>query len=118
MAMPLLEWGGIQEGPMRVIRSGECRNSPKNAFVEDFVIDLLSQADLRGRVDETAHLPALPDGISAIEISHSISHGKVGAANGTLVIDGDEAPFAAFLEFATTSGTLVRTIGLYFAEKA
>lgn len=114
----LVALGGIEEGFVRVIRSGECKNSPKNAFVEDFVIDLLARADLRGRIEETAHLPALPDGISAIEISHAISHGKVGAANGALVIDGDKAPFAAFIEFATTKGALVRTIGLYFAQKA
>ena len=98
---------------MKITRSGDCKNSPKNAFVEDFVIDLLAAKSLAGRLEETAYLPPVPDELREIEITHAISHGKVGAANGIMTIDGSKRPFAAFIEFTSTKATLVRSVDLY-----
>lgn len=59
---------------VKIMGSRECKNSPKNAFVEDFVVDLLAAKSLAGRVDKSASLPAVPEGLSEIEITHAISH--------------------------------------------
>lgn len=103
---------------MHVIRSGACRNSPKNAFVEEFVIDFLSRNTLDSRVEDTTSRPAIPPDLTGIEIWNAISHGKIGAANGRLTTADGETPFAVFLEFATAKGTLVRKLDLYFAPAA
>src|SRR5690606_6600653 len=39
---------------VKITRSGECKNSPKNAFVEDFVIDLLAAESLADRMEAGA----------------------------------------------------------------
>lgn len=78
-------------------------------------MDLLAANSLAGRVDERATLPAVPDDLSEIEITHAISHGKVGAANGSLTIGGSKKPFAVFIEFTSTKATLVRRVNYYSA---
>lgn len=101
---------------VKIMGSRECKNSPKNAFVEDFVVDLLAAKSLAGRVDKSASLPAVPEGLSEIEITHAISHGKVGAANGTLSISGSNKPFAAFIEFTSSKAVIVRSVTLYISQ--
>ena len=103
---------------MKITRSGKCTNSPKNAFVEDFVIDLIAGISLEGRVEDTTSLPHVPDDVSAVEIMNAISHGKVGAANGSMTVSGIRQPFAAFIEFTSTKATLVRSLTLYSAASA
>lgn len=98
---------------MKVTRSGECKNSPKNAFVEDFVVDWLASDNLSGRLEAGASLPEVPDDLTEIEISHAISHGKIGAANGLITVNGSKKPFAVFIEFASTKATLVRNVNFY-----
>lgn len=100
---------------MKITRSGECKNSPKNAFVEDFVVDLLAGKDLSGRMEGVASLAEGLDGLTEIEIAHAISHGKVGAANGTIKAGGSARAFAVVIEFTSTKGTLVRHMDLYWA---
>lgn len=100
---------------MKITRSGKCKNSPKNAFVEDFVVDLLAGNELWGRVEEDASLPPLPDGVTEIEIAHAISHGKVGAANGRIRAEGSLRPFAVVIEFTSTKATFVQRVDLYLA---
>jgi len=100
---------------MKITRSGECKNSPKNAFVENLVIDLIAGSGIAGRVEDVASLPAVPTGITEVEIIHAISHGKVGAANGFLVIGGAKQPFAIFMEFTSAKAALVRSLTLYSA---
>ena len=103
---------------MKITRSGECKNSPKNAFVEDFVVDWLTTESLSGRIEAGTSLPEIPDDITEIEICHAISHGKIGAANGSITARGLKKPFAVFIEFASTKGTLARNVSLYFTAKA
>lgn len=100
---------------MKITRSGECKNSPKNAFVEDFVIDLLAGKVLAGRIAETASPPTVPDDPTEIKIAHAISHGKVGAANGAIKADGVTKLFAVVIEFTSTKGVLVQRVDLYWA---
>ncbi len=99
---------------MKVTRSGECKNSPKNAFVEDFVVDWLASGDLSDRMEGGASLPEVPGGLAEIEISHAISHGKIGAANGVITANGSKKRFAVFIEFASTKGTLARNVSFYY----
>ncbi len=98
---------------MKVTRSGECKNSPKNAFVEDFVVDWLASDSPSARMEAGASLPEVPDDLTEIEISHAISHGKIGAANGLITVNGLKKPFAVFIEFASTKGTLIRNVSFY-----
>lgn len=101
---------------MRITRSGECKNSPKNAFIEDLVVDLLAGNELSGRMEDDASLPLLPDGVTEIEIAHAISHGKVGAVNGRIRAEGSLKPFAVVIEFTSTKATFVQRVDLYLAE--
>lgn len=98
---------------MKITRSGECKNSPKNAAVEDLVIDLITGTSLAGRVEDIASIPLVPHGVSGVEMVHAISHGKIGAANGTLTVGGAKQPFAVFIEFTSTKATLARRLTLY-----
>lgn len=101
---------------MKITRSGECKNSPKNAFVEDFVVDLLASESLSDRMEEVASLPEVPNNLTEIEISHAISHGRIGAANGSITTGGSKKHFAVFIEFTSTKGTLARRVTLYWTE--
>ncbi len=103
---------------MKITRSGKCKNSPKNAFVEDFVIDLIAANSLAGRVEESTSLPNVPDDVSAVEIMNAISHGKIGAANGSMTVSGVKQSFAAFMEFTSTKATLIRSLTLYSSASA
>ena len=99
---------------MKITRSGECKNSPKNAFVEDFVIDFITSAEIRGRVEDSASLPSMPHDVSEVQIIHAISHGRVGAANGILSMGGSKQPFSVFMEFTSAKAMLVRSLNLYW----
>ena len=102
---------------MRITRSGECGNSPKNAFVEDFIIDLITGEDLQGRLVEGAVVPQMPwRNASELTITHALSHGRVGAGNGVIEAGGTVRDFAIVLEFANTKGDKVRDVQLYLAE--
>ncbi|KQT50170.1 hypothetical protein ASG47_20085 [Devosia sp. Leaf420] len=98
---------------MKVTRSGECKNSPKNAFVEDFLVDWLASDNLSGRMEAGASLPKVPDDLTEVEISHAISHGKIGEANGLITVNGSKKPFAVFIEFASTKGNVARNLTFY-----
>src|SRR5690606_26681226 len=63
---------------VKITRSGECKNSPKNAFVEDFVVDLLASGSVADRMEAGVLLPDIPDDLTEIEIFHAISHGRIG----------------------------------------
>ncbi len=102
---------------MKITRSGECGNSPKNAFVEDFVIAWISGGNVSEMLSAEAHIPAVTFGdVAALTIVHAISHGRVGACNGVADVGGQLVPFAMVLEFANTKGDRVRRIDLYRAD--
>ncbi|WP_417578689.1 hypothetical protein [Pelagibacterium sp.] len=98
---------------MKITRSADCKNSPKNAFVEELVIGLFTGANLATHLQDGAALPGVPEGVSAVDITHAISHGKIGAANGTMTVGGVQQPFAIFIEFSSTKATLVKSLSLY-----
>ncbi|GGJ32500.1 hypothetical protein [Paenibacillus hunanensis] len=102
---------------MNIIKSGKCNNSPKNAFVEDFTIRILTSCG-QGSEAISIHwygesFQRQPDTIQVID---AISHGKIGAANGMVSVGDTEYGFAAFVEFKTTKATEVSDIKLYIVE--
>lgn len=94
------------------------QNSPRNAFVEDFVVDFLASESLSDRMEAGASLPEIPNDLTEIEISHAISHGKIGACSGSITTSGAKEPFAVFIEFTSTKGFLARRVSLYLAATA
>jgi len=95
---------------VEIIRSGECGNSPKNAFVEAFIIALIGGKVPPEMLSDDADLPSSPwSTASALRISHAISHGRVGAGNGVVTEGGKTLGFAVVLEFANTKGDRVRS---------
>jgi hypothetical protein len=99
---------------MKVTRSGECGNSPKNAFVEDFIIALVLSDDPGDRLSQDAQLPDIGlENATSLTILHAISHGRIGAANGEAVVNGETVAFAFVLEFTSTKGNCVRRIDFY-----
>jgi len=122
------------EGAMTAIqRSGDCGNSPKNAFIQEIAIALESGvcpenafADniqwFRGAaptLDGRASVIAAIGSVAApasITIEHAISHGKVGAANGEVrLADGRVRHFSHFFEFTSAKANLVSLIKSYLA---
>ena len=99
---------------VKITRSGECKNSPKNGFVEEFAIDLLSGADLTDRLagGVTCAVPQFKN-LKAIHVHHAISHGKVGAANGTLTTPTGDMEFSLILEFVNTKASQVASCKFY-----
>ena len=117
----------------RITRSGDCRNSPRNAFMQEVAIGLLTGAEtLEASLTETVVLRrnghADVTGVGAVRalagdlfrdrhdaliVHHAISHGKVGAANGVAVKGDVRTPFAVVVEFATAKADRVAVIDLY-----
>ena len=116
---------------MRIQGSRDCGNSPKNRFVQDFAIAIESGDPVPDSVSETivwegvsqepitgsaAFAAALkrrraPQGIT---IEHAISHGKVGAACGTVLgANGEERRFAHVFEFTNTKANCVAVVRTY-----
>lgn len=111
-----------------IIRSGKCGNSPKNTFVEDFVIWLVT-------ADQDKLARALsPDGLvwasehgalfdrfakrnpAKVTIFDAISHGRIGAAHGEILSTSGSIEFSVFLEFQNTKAEQVRSAKVYFAR--
>ncbi|GGO02005.1 hypothetical protein [Saccharibacillus kuerlensis] len=100
---------------MNIIKSGACKNSSKNAFVEDFTIRILAASGQEDQEGMTLHwygevFEKEPD---EIRILHAISHGKIGAANGEVQIGKIIYNAAVIIEFENTKATRVSAIKLY-----
>ena len=114
----------------RVNRSTDCGNSPKNKMVEDIAIamEMRDAKFLAGILDPEATWTN-PDsrGISAeamlqllmkkdkprvLTIDHIMSHGKVGAANGSTGAKGEQR-FCHVIEFTSTKCNKIRRIESY-----
>jgi hypothetical protein len=119
----------------KVQRSAECKNSPKNAFAEEVAVQLLTQGtdvvanivtddavlggDSEEAIEGREQILALigrglePD-LETLEIHHAITHGKVGAVNGTMGLgDGSRRGFCFVLEFASTKADRVKRVQVY-----
>lgn len=111
---------------MKITKCADCGNSPKNDFVQSFCIALM-KADIGfvsrsvaenivwviGNKQPLIGMTPFLDAINqlkrkkklALKIQHVMSHGKVGAANGTLRLQsGDEINFCHVFEFTNTTG--------------
>lgn len=117
----------------KVHRSSDCGNSPKNQFAEAIAIavelgDAAYLADaltadsqwergdgslLEGDALRQA-LPARAGLVSELAIDHVVTHGKAGAVNGTLRLQGGEKRrFCHVLEFANTKCDKLRRLISY-----
>ena len=115
---------------MTIVRGGtDCGNSPKNLFVKTVAVALVSGEFIPEAFAEGAlwrHQSGVIEGRPAIgewlaqqpkpdeiTIAHAISHGRVGAASGALVLDGQAYRFAFVFEFTNTKGNVVSRIESY-----
>ena len=97
-------------------RSGDCGNSPKNLFAEDFAIALFTgDREALGRTAaEGLDLGKLPEPPVEMSIDHVVTHGKAGAVNGTLVAkDGGSEGFCLVLTFASAKADRVSKVQRY-----
>ena len=116
---------------MRVKRSGDCGNSPKNNTAEDVVVAYLSadydeleelltpdcRPDLFGAFKK---VPLSEDGrefkshAKHLTVCSVATHGRTGAVEGVLGFEGDaEKPFCVMLRFATAAAAKVSELRLY-----
>ena len=121
-------------GMTRITRNKDCRNSPKNAFMQELAAGLFLDADdaFRSTLAEDAVLRRggrppvtgadaveafvarrLRERFDTVVIHHAITHGRVGAANGVCAKGADETPFAVVVEFASVKADSVALLNLY-----
>lgn len=104
---------------MKIVRSGNCGNSPKNAFVEESAIQLIaglcrSRTSASGEKFEVRvygePFDSEPD---EIVVFQAISHGKAGAANGEARLGEKTLGFAIAMTFASAKGDRAKEINVY-----
>lgn len=120
---------------IKVIASEDCGNSPKNLFVQEFVIALVrgeNQAILNWVTEDiyweqvgnlshrgkTAFASALemmkPERVEELTIHHVATHGRTGAVNGMLRMESGEIHrFCHIFEFGGAKGTSIKEITTY-----
>lgn len=115
------------DADIEIIKSGKCGNSPKNAFVEDFAIwlitadqDKLARALSPDKAIWAEEHRRLFDRLSKmrstkITIFDAISHGRIGAARGKMSNNSGSTEFSVFVEFQNTTADQVRSAKVYFA---
>lgn len=126
---------------IKIARSKDCGNSPKNKFVEDveiafatrdleFLLDsvtddihwhIVGGSSVRGRDAFAEAIKSNPQNtqVTEITIHHVMTHGKAGAVNGT-VMDGKGRTFdfCSVYEFSNAKGTSIREITSYIIARA
>lgn len=119
---------------VRVVRSRDCGNSPKNRLVEDVAVALaigdvdaiaaavtedvqwltVGDGAIAGVADvAVAALNAKPERLAEVTIVHVMSHGKLGAANGIVHSGTGRYEFCHVMEFGNARGTAVQKITTY-----
>ena len=117
---------------MKVIRSSDCGNSPKQKLLEDMsvalagadagLIDSLAVPELvwlhvgkKPVEGQDAVLSAIRKSGSAAEVTieRVVSHGKAGAVNGIIRRGGNRTAFCHIFEFNNTKCTHVKSISTY-----
>lgn len=119
----------------KVTLSGECGNSPKNAFAEQAAIAILTgDASRLGDWLTEDCIAVAADGVKAegreaavtaltkavgnpdgLKILHAITHGRIGAVNGTYTRGKATTGFALNFEFRNTKADGIVVIRLYLA---
>lgn len=124
---------------LKIVKSPDCGNSPKNQFVEKVVvaIEKADRAAFARAVTDGVEW-TLPDGdvvegkIAAVEVLadlhpapvkiavlHALSHGRAGAANGVVTLaGGEQIGFCHVVEFASAKGDSIAAIRTYYSEHA
>lgn len=78
-----------------------CNNAPKREVIRDFLIlAYMNDKKAEALLVTEMLLPKLPSQITALHIYNILTHGKEGAANGTVITaDGQTHHWAYFIEF-------------------
>lgn len=118
----------------RIIRSGDCGNSPKNKRAEDLAVALatadlqtvtaLTTDDVEWRIVggsvyagqeavRQALAAANADAINTLTVLHVVTHGKAGAVDGVLQFASQTTRFADFFDFSSAKGTHINQITSY-----
>jgi hypothetical protein len=124
---------------MKIQRSGDCGNSPKNLFAEELTI-ALAKLDARA-LDErlsddvcwrmvgsvavdgkAAFVEAMRrsrgEPITRLSITHVLNHGRVAAVNGVVEdASGRVVDFCNVYEFSNLKGNCVKAITAYAIER-
>lgn len=121
-----------------ILRSADCGNSPKNAFLEALAVAMASgdvEAALgrvaddvewrmaggdvaRGKEQFAAALHGAQEKPARLTMVHALSHGKAGAVNGVVEYAGGRAHgFCHVFEFGSAKGTSVSRITSYVGQQ-
>lgn len=123
---------------MKVIRSEDCGNSPKNIFLEKLTIaiakgdakfilrsitedirwHMVGERVIEGKEDLKKVLQETKENaVAELTMYHITSHGKAGAVNGRLKVRGGRTQdFCSVYEFGNAKGVNVKEITLYVIE--
>lgn len=117
-----------------IVRSEDCKNSPKNGFAEEFAVQLLTgekerladllsddaELEIAGRKSVSGKndvLAAAEKGllgeIAALEIEFVLTHGRSGAANGRARVGRGWTSFCVILRFENVKASRVRLVRFY-----
>jgi hypothetical protein len=124
---------------MKIQRSGDCGNSPKNAFAEELTISLAKRdkGSLVDRVTDdvcwqtvgrstvigkSAFMEAVEqlrrEPLARVAITHVLNHGRVAAVNGVVEdARGRVADFCNVYEFSNLKGDCVKSITAYVIDR-
>ena len=119
----------------RINGSDDCGNSPKNKLVQQLSIaltlgdiamlldsvtddiywEIVGERSIHGKDGLTKALGRVePDQLAKLTIEHVLTHGRVGAVNGTAIFSNSNArSFCDVYEFNGAKGTLVKSIASY-----
>lgn len=121
---------------IKITRSEDCGNSPKNIFVQELTIafakgyvklirnriteniqwDIVGDRQIRGTENVVEALQRATK-VTELAVQHVATHGRAGAVNGTLELtNGTTLAFCDVFEFGNTKGTIVQKITSYRIE--
>lgn len=121
---------------MKIVRSKDCGNSPKNQLAENLSVALatgdavtlaglltdeaewriLGVGELRGRDAIVGALARMGIRGSTLTVTHVVSHGRAGAVNGVVERRDGNTHFCDVLEFANAKATSIARITSYRIE--
>ena len=123
---------------IKIVKSKDCGNSPKNLLVQSLAlaIEKVDQAEFaacvgddicwvypgrplaKGASDASSQLRSQQSRVpTEIEVEHAISHGRVGAASGTVIFaSGEKLRFCHFIEFTSIKGDRIGKVSSFYEE--
>lgn len=125
--------------PMKIIRSQDCGNSPKNALLTELEISFAGKALLFLQEHTSPgfawSIPGFSQGLGLesflnglddsstgsavveIEITSAFSHGKMGSVSGKRVYpDGNTVEFCSLYEFSSAGSTKITSLKIFLAK--